>query len=1245
MDASDESRWESQASQFLQTVLRPSTTTASQRQCETFANRVDNDMFEGSSSVSSSRNSFPQYHFHGLAVTQTDSQYEGQVRGGDSQKENAASDSPVHSSSIEMNPSNTTAIVTKEQRQITKDIISRVPLSNPGTSSIKTAKAVSFVSPVASIQTTPQRQGNVIRTNTAPAHGISRARKQRSPSPASQDSFVGPFSYRDPERLFLESTRAFNVPLSELGCPTANIEETLISSSSRMSPMYVDAPKGRRVAAPIPGRPLGCSGEVLVAATPSSSSTSDSSQGASSQQPNDNLAQLHDSGSPRQCADTQLSDLYLQGQPQTLDIDHRPYQAGPSAGAQSIGAATFPSSPGDASTEPSSSYERLLNMDPFEPNLEPLPATQVATQSHDLEATQLIQQTQLTQSADPACLGPSNADASMRPSDRHGPFDPFVQPNLPTLPPSARSTDTTVTVPRSVIGLVDPSKKWRLHGYNFAPDTSNVQAGVSAQTTPPMLSIRPQDTQPSDISAVNGSVMTDVPRGLPPSSIHRQPVVSRGTDVGVVPDSEPIESNKLPGRSRQRRSISAVLDAPSEGEVIPESLVATEDQQSDRDENDEDVPLATVVQLARKERSKGKGRAGMAPNTLDVPSSRTRTVSNKETPTHHTGVLGRGQNKANAQSVTGQVKGARPRETSVVPSSNPHQDNGSTFVTTNLRSTAFSTRKSSVPAAKAKSRSTTPALATRSRRTSTNTSSDEETAVSKDANATIPGTDGEMEIELADTDDMDVDKESVAPSELTRKRKRAVSSTSRRPTSRVSARAHKVSMTTPLTRTSKRVKTSSSISKGGDPTATRVFALWKQDGHYYAGTIHSLITSSPARYLIKFDDGTEDTVDISKLRLCKLSVGDHIILIEDGQKAEVVDDKRFDAENTVTVQVDNGDELELLETQLQDVRIASRTLLSEWKNRTLTVDAVTPVVRPKALKSSPSPSNLTLGSAGSINRGRKLLAKTGLVVTLSLGNSNWEKEKDRLMQAIKNNGGTVIDDWSHIFTMEGTHSQNNKRWVVLKETVKWTGRDDIGRVFLLSDDANQKPKFLMALALGIPCLSIEWLQQTVNERIEKDWQSYLLPAGFSDVLNARVSQMVDLDWGNSIQHLTEIMSNTVAFKLFTNLSILCVAPEFVPLPARITKRSSSDTEKAKEASRMVPRIILSMGASRVEAVHDIKHASSSDLSQFDYVVVKEFSDVARLTATLDFAEDVNCVHLGWVKDCLIAGRLLSRPEY
>lgn len=71
---------------------------------------------------------------------------------------------------------------------------------------------------------------------------------------------------------------------------------------------------------------------------------------------------------------------------------------------------------------------------------------------------------------------------------------------------------------------------------------------------------------------------------------------------------------------------------------------------------------------------------------------------------------------------------------------------------------------------------------------------------------------------------------------------------------------------------------------------------------------------------------------------------------------------------------------------------------------------------------------------------------------------------------------------------------------------------------------------------------------------------------------------------------------------------------------------------------MVPRIILCMGAARVEAIPDLKYAST-ELSKFDYVVVKECADVDRVSA------HANCVHFGWVKDCLIAGRLLPLPEY
>jgi hypothetical protein len=44
--------------------------------------------------------------------------------------------------------------------------------------------------------------------------------------------------------------------------------------------------------------------------------------------------------------------------------------------------------------------------------------------------------------------------------------------------------------------------------------------------------------------------------------------------------------------------------------------------------------------------------------------------------------------------------------------------------------------------------------------------------------------------------------------------------------------------------------------------------------------------------------------------------------------------------------------------------------------------------------------------------------------------------------------------------------------------------------------------------------------------------------------------MVDLDWGTTLDHLTGIMSNNVATKLFSNKSVLVLGPEYFPPPAR-----------------------------------------------------------------------------------------------
>ena len=81
----------------------------------------------------------------------------------------------------------------------------------------------------------------------------------------------------------------------------------------------------------------------------------------------------------------------------------------------------------------------------------------------------------------------------------------------------------------------------------------------------------------------------------------------------------------------------------------------------------------------------------------------------------------------------------------------------------------------------------------------------------------------------------------------------------------------------------------------------------------------------------------------------------------------------------------------------------------------------------------------------------------------------------------------------------------------------------------------------------------------------------------------------------------------------------------------------TEADRALESSRTVPRIVLAMGADRVEAVADAKHASSV-LNQYDYVVVKEVIPQPRVRGA-------TYVDVTWIKECLIAGRLFPPPEW
>lgn len=294
-----------------------------------------------------------------------------------------------------------------------------------------------------------------------------------------------------------------------------------------------------------------------------------------------------------------------------------------------------------------------------------------------------------------------------------------------------------------------------------------------------------------------------------------------------------------------------------------------------------------------------------------------------------------------------------------------------------------------------------------------------------------------------------------------RKRKRAAPP-SRSIATRNSSKSAAKSAATPSTRYTKRPKPA--ISTNSRPEdATRVFALWRRDGYYYPGYVNYL--RDDMRYEVKFDDNTKGDVSLDQMRRCDLRIGDDVLVVNLPHAYKVINLDQ--SEGVVTLDIDGEEDF-----NIKDIRLAHKTVLHAWRDRTLSAENIITAVQSSKVKPSPTPSKT---SSISSSTSSKLLSGTGLIVTLR-ADGHWGKEKERVMNIIKTNGGKVIDDISTIIHMGGKHSNSGNRWSITKSDVKWIGTN-LHRLLLFADYANQKPKFLIALALGIPCVSTEWLDK------------------------------------------------------------------------------------------------------------------------------------------------------------------------
>lgn len=329
----------------------------------------------------------------------------------------------------------------------------------------------------------------------------------------------------------------------------------------------------------------------------------------------------------------------------------------------------------------------------------------------------------------------------------------------------------------------------------------------------------------------------------------------------------------------------------------------------------------------------------------------------------------------------------------------------------------------------------------------------------------VSGSD-DLETEPADEDYQDADMYAAGSS---RKRKRASIDKSSAPGNGARNGLKRSKATVSGSRAKSAPYTATQISGSG---GTRVFALWPQDGYYYAGTVHS--TDNNNRYNIKFDDKTENWVTIDDLRALDLHVGDDVLFDELTVPAQVLNVDSL-KDGAVEVLVNEVAE----KKRLKYLRIAHKTILFCWNERRISPHDVSTTVKPVKRHVSPSPSKMSLlNIPAARGQRKKLLQKLGLIVTL--GNMG-TKMKETTMSHLKNSGAVLIEDLNTIFQMDGTHTTQNNRWTLRKDEVQWIGQSDITRLLLVADDCSQRPKFLISLALGIPCLSYRWIEECMTK--------------------------------------------------------------------------------------------------------------------------------------------------------------------
>lgn len=132
-------------------------------------------------------------------------------------------------------------------------------------------------------------------------------------------------------------------------------------------------------------------------------------------------------------------------------------------------------------------------------------------------------------------------------------------------------------------------------------------------------------------------------------------------------------------------------------------------------------------------------------------------------------------------------------------------------------------------------------------------------------------------------------------------------------------------------------------------------------------------------------------------------------------------------------------------------------------------------------------------------------SKTGLFANMAFAISyvteKRQEEREEITQLVVENGGRVLEEgFDALFEPCKGEAVTELRLSAKSKNLGFTA--------LISDEHSRKPKYMQALALGLPCISGRWVSACISKGRLVEWSPYLLCAGMSSVLGAVKSRVL-----------------------------------------------------------------------------------------------------------------------------------------